>query len=95
MFEKLKHRWNVNGINLLLIICTFAIGGSLCGIGARKLLGLTNLDKGVLWITLYIILVTLLWPLCVLIISYPFGQFAFFKRYLTKVWKRITGDKKP
>jgi len=91
MFKKLKAHWGVNGINLLLIITTFALGGSLCGFAGRKLLLLTNLEKGVAWVLLYIILVTLLWPLCVILISIPLGQFAFFKRYLIKVWKKMSG----
>ncbi len=94
MFEKLKQRWKVNGWNLLLIITTFALGGSLCGYAGRKLLMLAGLEKGVLWVVLYVLLVTLLWPLCVLLISIPLGQFAFFKRYLVKVWSKISGRKK-
>ena len=78
MFEKLKQRWRVNGTNLVLILCTFALGGSLCGIAGKKVIGLTGLDKGFLWILLYILIVTLLWPFCVLLVSYPFGQFSFF-----------------
>jgi formyltetrahydrofolate-dependent phosphoribosylglycinamide formyltransferase len=93
MFEKLKSHWGVNGINLLLIITTFALGGSLCGYAGRQLLLLTGLGKGVAWVILYIILVTLLWPLCVILISIPLGQFSFFKRYLTKVWKKMSGRK--
>ncbi len=91
MFDKLKQRWKVNGINLILIITTFAIGGSLCGYAGRKLLELTNLDKGPVWVMLYIILVTLLWPLSVLLVSFPLGQFSFFKKYIGKVLKRFGG----
>jgi len=93
MFKKLKERWRVNGTNLALIICTFALGGSICGIAARKLLAFAALDKGFLWITSYILLVTLLWPFCVLLISIPFGQFTFFIKYLTKIWNRMGGKK--
>ena len=93
MFEKLKQRWKVNGLNLVLIIATFALGGSLCGYAGRKLLMLAGLEKGALWIILYVLLVTLLWPICVLLISIPLGQFVFFKNYLTKVWKKISGNK--
>ncbi len=89
MFEKLKQHWKVNGLNLILIITTFALGGSLCGYAGRKLLGLTSLDKGVLWVILYIILVTLLWPLAVLLVSIPLGQFSFFKKYIGKVLRRF------
>jgi len=93
MFEKLKARWKVNGINLLLIITTFALGGSLCGWAGRKLLLLTGLEKGVAWLVLYIILVTLLWPLCVLVISIPLGQFAFFRKYILKIGRKMIGRK--
>jgi formyltetrahydrofolate-dependent phosphoribosylglycinamide formyltransferase len=93
MFEKLKQRWKVNGLNLVLIITTFAIGGSFCGYTGRKLLALTPLDKGALWIVIYIILITILWPLAVLLVSIPLGQFGFFKRYISKIFKRF-GSKK-
>lgn len=95
MLEKLKARWKVNSINLVLVIATFALGGSLCGYAGRKILLLTNLEKGALWIILYIILVTLLWPLCVLLISIPLGQFGFFKNYILKIWGKMSGRSKP
>jgi formyltetrahydrofolate-dependent phosphoribosylglycinamide formyltransferase len=91
MFEKLKQRWNVNTTDLLLIICTFALGGSLCGFLGRQLLSLTNLEKGIIWVIIYIVVITLLWPFCVLLISVFLGQFSFFKKYLSKIWKRISG----
>jgi len=94
MLEKLKARWKVNSINLVLVIATFALGGSLCGYAGRKILLLTNLEKGALWVILYITLVTLLWPLCVLLISIPLGQFAFFKNYILKIVSKISGRRK-
>lgn len=54
---------------------------------------LTGLEKGPAWVLLYIILVTLLWPFCVLLISVPFGQFTFFIKYLAKMKNRISGKK--
>lgn len=93
MFRNLKQRWQVNGINLALIICTFALGGSLCGLAGRKLLQLVQLDQGFLWIVLYIIIVTFLWPFCVLLISIPFGQYSFFIKYLAKIWRLTSGKK--
>lgn len=91
MFKKLKAHWKVNDINLLLIITTFALGGSLCGYAGRKILLLTDLEKGVAWFILYILLITILWPLCVILVSIPLGQFAFFKRYIRKVWLKMSG----
>ena len=95
MFKKLKDRWQVDGTNLVFIICTFALGGSICGFTSRKLLGFADLESGSSWILLYILLVTLTWPFCVLLISIPFGQFSFFIKYLTKIWKRMSGQKQP
>ena len=93
MVEKLKQHWKVNGINLTLILATFAGGGSLCGLAARKLLLLTNVDTGFFWMLLYILTVSVIWPFAVLLVSIPFGQFAFFKQYLIKIRKRMSGQK--
>jgi formyltetrahydrofolate-dependent phosphoribosylglycinamide formyltransferase len=93
MLEKLQQRWKVNGVNLILIIFTFALGGSLCGIAGRKIMEVTSIEKGIIWILAYILLITLLWPLCVILISIPLGQFSFFKKYIHKIWAKITGNK--
>jgi formyltetrahydrofolate-dependent phosphoribosylglycinamide formyltransferase len=93
MLNKLKQHWNVNGWNLLLIISTFALGGSLCGYAGRKVLIMAGIEKGALWIVLYIVVLTLLWPLCVLLVSIPLGQFPFFKRYIGKILGKL-GPKK-
>jgi formyltetrahydrofolate-dependent phosphoribosylglycinamide formyltransferase len=95
MFQKLKERWKVNGLNLALIITTFALGGSLCAYAGRKLLILMNIDKtSISGLILYIVLITLLWPLAVLLVSYPLGQFAFFKKYIAKIFKRFSGGRR-
>jgi hypothetical protein len=93
MFKKLQKHWGVNGLSVILIILTFALGGSLCGYIGRKILALVTIDNKAIWVTLYILLVTLLWPLCVLLISFPLGQFAFFKKYVTKILGKIIGKK--
>jgi hypothetical protein len=94
MLKKLQEKWKVGLLQLVLIITTFALGGSLCGYVGRKLLGLTGIEKGFLWVVLYIILMTILWPMAVIVVSIPLGQFAFFKNYLKKVFARISGRKK-
>ena len=93
MFTKLKQHWKVNGLDLILIIITFAVGGSLCGIAGRKIMTLLNIEKGALWILLYILLVTLLWPMAVLLVSIPLGQFVFFKNYIGKIVGRFSNKK--
>lgn len=94
MFENLQRRWKVGGWSLVLIITTFALGGSLCGYLGRKLLLLSGLEKGVLWLLIYIILITLLWPFCVLLVSIPLGQFSFFRRYIGKIIAKMKGKPK-
>lgn len=94
MFDRLKKKWNVNGLQLTLVLCTFAIGGSVTGYTARKLLGLVDIEQRGLWILIYIILLTLIWPVAVYLISFPFGQSSFFTRYLKKIGKRFFGRRK-
>jgi formyltetrahydrofolate-dependent phosphoribosylglycinamide formyltransferase len=89
MFNRLKQKWKVNGLQLALIITTFAIGGSLTGYAGRKLLNFFSIDKAWLWIVIYIIVICLLWPLSVLLVSIPFGQYKFFTRYIKKIGMRI------
>ena len=94
MLQKLKNRWKVNTLNLILIICTFAIGGSLCGRAGASLLELGGFEKNLFYWLIYILLVTLLWPLFVITISIPLGQFSFFKNYLFHIWQRISCKQK-
>lgn len=93
MFQRLQQKWKVKGFQLLLILCTFAIGGSLTGYAGKKFMNLLFIDQQVLWIVIYIVVVTLLWPVAVLLVSIPFGQFKFFTGYLKKMGNRITGRK--
>lgn len=94
MFEKLRHRWGVSPGRLVLILCTFAIGGSLCGYAARNIMLWLDLEGGFFWWLLYLILVTLLWPLSVLLVSIFFGQFAFFRQYIGRMFRRMRLNKK-
>ncbi|MFA6057968.1 MAG: DUF6787 family protein [Taibaiella sp.] len=91
---KLKHKWQVKNIlQVILILCTFALGGSLCGYLGRRILPHIGLSHPGLKVVVYILLVTVLWPLCVLAISVFFGQFSFFRKYLKKLGNRIIGRK--
>jgi formyltetrahydrofolate-dependent phosphoribosylglycinamide formyltransferase len=91
MFGKLKNKWNVGDGRLALIILTFALGGSLCGYAGRKLLTLTGIEKGVLWVIIYILLIIILWPVAVILVSIFTGQFLFFRNYIRRVSRRMTG----
>lgn len=91
MFNRLQKKWNVTAGQFFLIIATFALGGSLCGYIGRKILTLFSIDSAFIFLILYILLITLLWPVCVLIISIPTGQFPFFRNYINKIGRRIFG----
>ena len=89
MFEKLRQKWKVNVLQLVLILCTFAIGGSLTGWAAKKIMNLMSIGDDWLWAIIYILLITIIWPPMVLIVSVPFGQFRFFYNYTRKLGQKV------
>jgi len=93
MFNRLRQKWRVGWLQFTLIFITFAVGGSLCGYIGRKLLALFSVDSAWLRVLLYVILVTLLWPLSVLVVSIPLGQFSFFKHFISKLFRRLGGSR--
>lgn len=88
MFEKLKQKWKVGGVQLLLIIITFAVGGSLTGYSSKKIMNLLAINQDWIWTIIYILLVTIIWPLMVLLISIPLGQFRFFSNYTRRLGEK-------
>ena len=89
MFEKLRQKWKVGALQLALIISTFAIGGSLTGFAGKKIMNWLNIQQDWLWAIIYILLVTLIWPLMVLLVSIPFGQFRFFIGYVRRLGEKV------
>ena len=89
MFEKLRKKWKVNALQLTLILCTFAIGGSLTGFAGKKIMNVLSIEMDWLWAIIYILLVTIIWPIMVLLISIPFGQFRFFSNYTRKLGQKL------
>lgn len=94
MFKGLQKKWNVTGVQALLILFIFAVGGSLTGYAGRKLMTVFEIEIAVLYILIYILLVTIIWPVAVLIVSIPFGQFPFFKKYITRIGNRLFNRKR-
>ena len=95
MFEGLQKKWNVDPWRLLLILLTFAIGGSTAGFLAKKVMGLVDIDSGILWTIVYILVVTLLWPISVYTVSILTGQFRFFSTYLRRMAIRMKLMREP
>ena len=89
MFEKLQKKWKVSGTQLFLVLCVFALGGSATGWLGKQVMDALSIDRGWLWTLIYVIVITFIWPIAVLIMSIPFGQFSFFKQYLRKIGSRM------
>jgi formyltetrahydrofolate-dependent phosphoribosylglycinamide formyltransferase len=89
MFEQLQKKWKVNSLQLALILCTFAIGGSATGFAGKKIMNALAIGQDWLWTLVYILLITIIWPMAVIVISIPFGQFNFFIKYIRKIGNKI------
>jgi len=89
MFDGLQKKWKVTGLQLALILFTFAIGGSVTGYVAKKIMNALSIHQDWLWAVLYILLITIIWPLAVIVVSIPFGQFSFFIRYIRKIGAKM------
>jgi hypothetical protein len=94
MFEGLQKKWKVSGPQLALILFTFAIGGSATGFVGKKIMNALSIQQDWLWAVIYILLITIIWPLAVLIVSIPFGQFPFFIKYIGKIGAKMGFTKK-
>ena len=89
MIKRLKDKWQVSLGRLILILATFAIGGSLTGFLGRKIMEFTEIEVWWLYYPAYIVLMTLIWPAMVILVSIPFGQFPFFTEYIKKMLNRF------
>ena len=89
MFNRLQEKWKVKEGQMALIIATFAIGGSVTGYAAKKIMNELAIGQDWLWAIVYILLIIIIWPLAVLVISIPMGQFPFFINYIRKIGKKM------
>lgn len=94
MFDGLQKKWKVSGWQVLLILVIFALGGSLTGFVGRKLMNVFEIEMAFLYIIIYVLIITIIWPVAVLVVSIPFGQFPFFKDYIARIGNRLFNRKK-
>jgi hypothetical protein len=94
MFDRLQKKWKVNTLQLVLILCTFAIGGSATGFVGKKIMNALQIEQDWLWAIIYILLVTIIWPMMVVIVSIFFGQYRFFMSYIGKMGEKMGIRKK-
>jgi len=93
MFERLQKKWNVTPGRLFLILVTFALGGSATGYLGKRIMPFLGIESPWLYVPVYIIVVTIIWPIMVLAVSIPFGQFNFFRAYIAKLGRRMSGKR--
>lgn len=90
MFKKLQQKWKVNGTDLALILCTFAVTGTLTAWISRQITGWLQVDKYSFgWWALKIGVLLLGYQILILIIGFCFGQFRFFWNYEKKILRRL------
>jgi phosphoribosylglycinamide formyltransferase-1 len=90
MFQRLKQKWNVNGTQLILILCVFAITGTTTAWLTRQVTFWLQLDASSFWywaIKAGILLFG--YQVLILLFAIPFGQFNFFWNYEKKILQRM------
>lgn len=87
--KRLQAKWKVNGTQLVLILITFAVGGSLTGQVGKWAMDALSLGDVWYWGLLYLLIVTALWPMMVMLVSLPMGQFRFFRNYIKNLAGKI------
>jgi TctA family transporter len=96
MFEKLKAKWKVNGTQFFLIMCTFAVTGTLTAYISRYIttwVGFTDQTFWVLKFLLRLVVLVFGYQVIILIVSFFFGQFPFFWAYEKKILRWLFGTK--
>lgn len=90
MFKWLRHHWKVNNRDLFLILCTFAITGTLTAYISRQITGWLDIEKYTFWWwALKVIVLVFGYQVIILIVGFFFGQFKFFWRYEKKILRRM------
>jgi formyltetrahydrofolate-dependent phosphoribosylglycinamide formyltransferase len=95
MFEKLKKRWHLNDRDLILVFLVFAITGSLTAFFTRQITTWLLLDRGsFIYYVCKLGVLLIAYPILLLLISLPFGQFRFFLDFERRAWAQISGRKR-
>lgn len=92
MFQRLQEKWQVGPRQLLLILCVFAITGTLTAWLTRAIIGWVGFDDQTFWVwKLLLRLAVLIFGYQIILLStaFLFGQFPFFwkfeKKFLTRM----------
>ncbi|MEO5999401.1 MAG: DUF6787 family protein [Chitinophagaceae bacterium] len=90
MFERLQQKWKVNGTQLFLILCVFAITGTATAFITRQITSWMALSSSSVWYWVVKIAVLIVgYQLLLLTVAIPFGQFRFFWNFEKKMFRRL------
>src|SRR6266705_2754605 len=89
MFKRLEQKWKAGPLQIILIIICFALGGSVTGYAAKKIIDLFSVRQDWLWAIIYILLITIIWPLAIIAVSIFLGQFKFFTGYVRRIGVKL------
>lgn len=90
MFNKLKKHWEVKSYELLLILCTFAVTGTLTAWLSKKVAEWLFLDAyGFAWWASKVLVLIFGYQVIILIVGFCFGMFSFFWKYEKKILSRF------
>lgn len=92
MLNKLQQKWNVSSLQLLLILCTFAVTGTSTAVISRYITGWVGFNDATFWawkLLLRIFMLVFGYQFILLIVSFFFGQFPFFWKYEKKILRRM------
>lgn len=88
MFKQLKRKWQVSTKQFMLIICVFAITGTITAYISRMISSWAGFDETTWWVWKVLLSLLVLifgYQVIILLVSYLFGQFAFFWNYEKKI----------
>ena len=97
MFDRLKAKWKVSGSRLFLILCTFAVTGTLTAYASKAVTGWVGFDEETYWLwkaLLRIVVLLFGYQVIILVVSFFFGQFPFFWNYEKKILRWMFGRSK-
>jgi hypothetical protein len=86
MFKRLQEKWKVNGTQLFLILCVFAITGSATAYITKQITTwMALVPSSVSYWVIKIAVLIFGYQILILIVAIPFGQFRFFWNYEKKI----------
>jgi hypothetical protein len=92
MFKRLQSKWKVNGWQLFLILCVFAITGTTTAWLSKTITGWLGMDASTYWLWKLLVRLAVLifgYQVIILAVAFCFGQFRFFWDYEKRIIRRI------